>query len=256
MENTKIFISIIIPMYNAETTIIKVLESVLNQTYNNYEIIIINDGSKDRSVLLVKKFLENKNVQWTLIDETNHGVSYARNIGIKNAKGKYTAFLDADDEWDAKKLEYQVEFLEKTHAKIVGTNKEKTKEIVPVKEYKLQDMLFKNYVYTSSVLVEKEILINKGLFNEDKSYSEDYELWLKIACDTPIYIIQKKLVSYGEIDQKKKGLSSKLWRMELGELDNYQMLLKNKKISVKLYIFACALSFIKYLKRCILNFWS
>ena len=95
-------ISVVIPLYNKEKQIAKTLQTVLNQTYQDFEIVIVNDGSTDGSVDEVKKFL---NPRIRLINQKNGGVSAARNRGIEEAKGEYIAFLDADDVWDIEHLE-------------------------------------------------------------------------------------------------------------------------------------------------------
>lgn len=95
-------ISVVIPLYNKEKQIAKTLQTVLNQTYQDFEIVIVNDGSTDGSVDEVKKFL---NPRIRLINQKNGGVSAARNRGIEEAKGEYIAFLDADDLWDIDHLE-------------------------------------------------------------------------------------------------------------------------------------------------------
>src|SRR5690554_8078017 len=103
-------ISVIIPMYNAEKTILNALNSIKNQTYkDDFEILVVNDGSIDKSVDCVEKF-KKENPEWKieLIHQTNQGVSSARNKGLKVAKGEYIAFLDADDEWLPEKTEKQM----------------------------------------------------------------------------------------------------------------------------------------------------
>ncbi len=92
-------ISVIIPMYNAEKTILNTLDSILNQSYKNLEILVVNDGSDDSSSTLVQS-LRKKDKRIILIDDDNHGVSHARNVGLRNAKGEYVQFVDADDTLD------------------------------------------------------------------------------------------------------------------------------------------------------------
>jgi glycosyltransferase involved in cell wall biosynthesis len=102
------FFTIIIPCFNAEKTIQRALESVFGQSYKNYEVIIINDGSIDDTAKKVGKFLKEKKLKnWFYFFQNNQGPSIARNKGAQKAKGKYLAFLDADDEWHPKKLEIQ-----------------------------------------------------------------------------------------------------------------------------------------------------
>lgn len=90
--------SIIIPVYNVEKYLKKCIESVLNQTYQNFEIIVINDGSTDNSELVLNEYIGNNKIK--IIKQTNHGLSYTRNIGVKHAKGDYILFLDSDDYYE------------------------------------------------------------------------------------------------------------------------------------------------------------
>lgn len=95
--------SLIIPAYNAEKTIDRCIKSVLKQTYKNYELIVVNDGSKDGTKKICDKYCNKDNV--VIINQKNRGVSYSRNVGIKNASGKYIIFIDSDDYIDEKMLE-------------------------------------------------------------------------------------------------------------------------------------------------------
>jgi len=110
MNLDKNSISVIIPMYNSESTILRALESIKKQTSIDYirEIIIVNDGSRDNSLNVVLKFIkDNKHLNLILIDKENEGVSAARNLGINSSSGDWIAFLDSDDEWVNNKLELQ-----------------------------------------------------------------------------------------------------------------------------------------------------
>ena len=109
----KPLVTIVIPLYNKADWIIPTLQSVLNQTYLNWECIIIDDGSTDQGVEKVRTFLATQKGTWRIFSQINQGQSVARNLGISLANGKYIAFLDADDVWFPVKLEYQVNYLEK-----------------------------------------------------------------------------------------------------------------------------------------------
>jgi len=105
-------VSVIIPLYNKEDWIIKTLESVENQTYSNWECLIIDDKSNDASYSLVSDYIKQRGTRYRLISKDNSGQSATRNLGITNATGKYIAFLDADDVWGSNKLEVQIKQLE------------------------------------------------------------------------------------------------------------------------------------------------
>jgi hypothetical protein len=109
-------------------------------------------------------------------------------------------------------------------------------------------MLFSNKLYTSSVVLKKEIIEKYNFFNEDMMYSEDYNLWLNISCDHDVYVLQE-ILTYYDTTPKKEKLSQKIWKMEKGELSNYCELYKKRKISIFMYIFASFFSVTKFIKR-------
>ena len=121
MQNNAPKISVIMPVYNGEKFLKEAIESILNQTFQNFELIIINDGSKDSSLDIIKKY-ENSDNRIKVINQENAGVSVSRNNGIKNSIGEYVAFIDCDDLWLPKKLETQLESFNKDEdLKICGT---------------------------------------------------------------------------------------------------------------------------------------
>src|SRR5690554_3761048 len=113
-------ISIIMPAYNAENTIKESIQSVIKQTYANWELIIIDDCSQDGTIEIITRFLHDKRIT-LLKNKENSGVAKTRNIGIKSAKYEYIAFLDSDDIWANNKLEKQVEVIKTKHADFVFT---------------------------------------------------------------------------------------------------------------------------------------
>lgn len=147
--------SIIIPVYNSEKYLNRCIESVLKQTYNNFEIIIINDGSTDNSKKFLKKYEPNKKIK--IITQANHGVSYSRNIGIKESTGDYILFLDSDDF-------YEKHILEKLNKTI--TNEEIIK--FGYKDFKentkteAKTIIFKNYIgkFALKHIIEAKILFD------------------------------------------------------------------------------------------------
>jgi len=189
----KPYFSVVIPLYNKKRYIERTIHSVLNQTYNNFEILVIDDGSKDDSPEIVRNINDSR---VRLITQSNGGPSKARNTGIKNAHGKFIAFLDADDEWLPTKLE--------KHYKLHTMNKEllwscsafeaiggKRYETIVYKkegvlENSLENIMNGLVVQTSSVIIKKEVFKNERLlFNEAYKRSEDREVWYKLACLYP-----------------------------------------------------------------------
>ncbi|MGG8363830.1 glycosyltransferase family 2 protein, partial [Bacillus cereus] len=113
MMEQKQLVSVVIPLYNTEKYIEETMQSILDQTYKNIEIVIVDDGSKDQSPSIVKNLAEKYPGQVKYVHQKNQGVSVARNTGIENASGEYIAFLDSDDLWHPTKIEKQVESMHK-----------------------------------------------------------------------------------------------------------------------------------------------
>ena len=188
-KNVSPIVSVVIPTYNRKNIIPRAIESVLNQTYKNFEIIIVDDGSTDGTI----DFLTNQyDSKLKCVLQKNQGASSARNRGINEAKGKYIAFLDSDDEWVASKLETQMAFLEKNPeiALLCGktyrsddikkTNSYLTKKIIG----NLFTTLYSHsFVSTPTVIVKKNILDQVGGFDINYKSAEDFDLWLKITHD-------------------------------------------------------------------------
>lgn len=255
MKEQTPLVSVVLPAYNAENTIVRALDSIAQQTYQNFEVIIVNDGSSDRTCSVVQDYLlASPSFHAVLIDQENRGVSRARNCGIEKAKGDWIAFLDADDEWMPDKLEQQLSLLSETNVALISCLKtEPGKHVSPFSVYSLKEMLFKNRIMTSGVLVQKSMLEKIGMFDETLRYSEDYNLWLKIAEISPLYVINKKLIVYDDLQNNpnKSSSSTNLKAMEKGELQNYRQLYLKGSISWFYYKMACIWSYMKYIRRII-----
>ncbi len=184
--------SVVIPAFNVERFIERALESVARQTYDDFEIIIVNDGSTDGTVAKIREFFLNyANLNWKVIDQKNKGIGGARNTGVKNTTGEYLAFLDADDVWYPNKLSIIAEYLKlRLQVDLVchdevwiqnGINRGRF-SYGPYKTYK--ELLFKgNCISTSATVVKRDKLIESGLFSENTDFNgvEDYELWLRLS---------------------------------------------------------------------------
>lgn len=178
--------SVIMPAYNCEKYIAEAIESVLNQNYTNWELIIINDCSTDNTEQIIKSY-QQKDRRIKLINLTqNRGVANARNIGIRNAEGKYIAFLDADDIWQKEKLYKQIQLLESINADITYTaymmiddTGKKIKERRIKETQYLKDLLKENSIIFSSVVCKKGSIANKKFKSE--WYHEDYVFLLDLA---------------------------------------------------------------------------
>lgn len=180
-------ISVVMPVYNGEKFIGKAIESILNQTYKDFELIIINDGSKDRTLNIVKEYSDSR---IRLIDLVrNVGLVKVRNIGIKNSNGKYIAWLDSDDISNKSRLKKQVNFLENNPSiGICGSwvrtfgLRESLWKFPTSSELIKAKLLFVNCFATSSVMLRKSVLTKYDLeFDRKFPLAEDYNLWEKIS---------------------------------------------------------------------------
>lgn len=185
-------VSIIIPNFNTEKYLSETIESVLAQTYKNWELLIIDDNSTDKSVEIIKSYSDKyDNVLFFQTEENSGGPATPRNIGLDNAKGELIAFLDSDDTWFPDKLKYQIKFMQRENCKFSSTFrntfsepqqiKMKLKENLRLKSYDFYDLLKKNLVDTSAVVIHKD-LIGKIRFNTTPELVaiEDYDFWLRI----------------------------------------------------------------------------
>lgn len=242
-------VSVIIPTYNRKNIVLKSLKSVINQTYKNIEIIIVDDGSTDGTKDTIESYIiKNKINNIKYYYQENSGVSEARNNGVIHSTGSIICFLDSDDEWKETKLEYQMFLLENNEniSFVVSNENPIKKEIAEISYLKFRDLLYKNVVNTSTVLVRKNVLEDVGLFNTKQRYSEDYNLWLRILYKYNGIIINKSLVIWNKTED---SLSSNLWAMEKGELNNYIELFKEKKINIIDFLGAISYSLLKYIRR-------
>ena len=213
MEKEKV--SIIVPMYNAEKFIGKTIESVLSQTYENWEILIMNDVSTDNSLAVVNEYAKKDDRIKVLNTEKNMGVVKGRNHLIDLANGKFIAFLDADDYWHSQKLEKQIQFMKEKNAGIscteytrVKENGEKINEVVIKSEISYTDMLKNNYLGCLTVMYDVE-KIGKRYFKELEK-NEDYVLWLEIVKDVKtIYGLKENLAYYRVLDNSRSSNKAK-----------------------------------------------
>lgn len=185
-----ITVSVVMPAYNCEKTINEAVESVLNQTYSDFELLIIEDCSKDQTRKVAERLASKDARVKLLINEKNSGASYSRNRGVKEAKGEWIAFLDSDDMWKADKLEKQLEFAHNnqetvlfyTASEFMTEDGKRYSYIMEAqKKISYKELLRKNLVSCSSVLVKSEVM--KKIEMPGDEMSEDYFTWLKITRD-------------------------------------------------------------------------
>lgn len=200
----KPIVSIILPVYNGAKYVKLAIESVLQQSFSDFELIIINDGSTDGSLEIIKSF---KDSRIKIVDQENKGLIKTLNEGIALSRAEYIARIDADDIWSSpEKLIKQIEYIRKnTTCAVVGTYSkvidENGKEISNL-EYPKTDqeirskILTKNCFIHPSVIFNKEVCIKAGGFNEQEKYIEDYGLWLRMGQFGTFANIPEYLMSY------------------------------------------------------------
>lgn len=252
-------VSVVLPLYNAKFTIVSSVRSVLDQTYRNWELIIINDGSTDNSKEVLLSFIDKLQPEIkekiSFLDQENKGPSYTRNRGVNFATGHYIAFLDSDDVWVKEKLEWQIFYFKKFKDigiigggfnKISGTKNENFIMI------SYQMLLFKNYFLTPTIMIKKSFLDSEGYyFNEEKRYSEDHDLWLRLTHKRKGIYINKILAKniIGKANFGESGLSGNLDLMHKGEIDNFISQYKQKLISFIPLLIVIGFSYLKYYRR-------
>tara|TARA_B100001287_G_scaffold72444_1_gene60076 strand:- start:8786 stop:9667 length:882 start_codon:yes stop_codon:yes gene_type:complete len=182
--------SIIIPTYNRESLIRKAIDSVLIQTFEDFEIIIIDDGSTDNTCEVVKNY---KDQRIKYIYQENAERSAARNNGIKNAKGKYICFLDSDDEYLDNHLFTFNEELKKNNYPIWMLYSKELTTYQIKNDYNNYEKILKFMIHPQEVCIHQKIL-EEEKFNENKIIGEDFNLWIRIVDKFPLYHINKKTV--------------------------------------------------------------
>lgn len=257
MENN-ILVSVVVPAYNAESSIKTTIDSIINQTYKNIEIIVVDDGSKDSTAEIVESY---KNDRIKLINKENGGVSSARNLGIKSSRGDYVAFCDSDDVWSLDKLEKQVAVINSfKNVDFVGCNRngEQTRVLLNsyniIKKMKFSDLLLRTFPQTSTAVIKKTVFDDVGMYDENQKYAEDGNLWLRICKKKNCYMMPDSLVVTG--DGKPSfgfsGLSANLKGMSNGVIKNINEMYQLNYINAFTRLFLICFEKIKYIRRIVI----
>jgi len=193
-------VSAIIPTYNRKAFVLEAVDSVLTQTYGDYELIVVDDGSTDGTGEALKRY--GGRVRYAY--QQNQGVSLARNRGLEIAHGEFIAFLDSDDLWLPKKLEIQVAFMDKhPEAEICYTDEvwiRRGKRVNPKKKHaKYSGEIYPHclplcIISPSSALMRRGLFAQVGTFDPHLPVCEDYDLWLRMASRVPIFFIPQRLI--------------------------------------------------------------
>ena len=208
MGKVQPLVSVIMPAYNSEKYIGKSIESVLAQDYGKFELIIVDDGSKDGTKSIVEQYAKN-DIRIELLEQANQGVSVARNKGLDTATGEYVAFLDSDDLWDADNLSVMVQAAECTKSGLICAgfdiiNADDTLETVNLvyKDGELMDFVTSNseirfFFWVGSVIIRRDILEKYHIrFDEGIAIMEDIGFYIKIFAVTNLKSVPRVMAHY------------------------------------------------------------
>ena len=229
-------ISVVIPVYNRPDLLNRALSSVSKQTTQADEVLVVDDGSSSSPVL--SDFHEDLEIH-CLRREKNLGVSAARNWGIQQARGKWIALLDSDDEWEPEKLEKQMRYIDQNPQLLAIHTLEKWirrgNEVIPPayldkSNNRLWERSLKNcLICPSSVLLHRTVFESVGWFDESLPVCEDYDFWLRLLLNHPVGLTEEKLVRKhgGHSDQ----LSTTTWGMDRFRIKALEKILKRSDLT-------------------------
>lgn len=222
-------VSIITPCYNGEKYISETIDSVLNQTYPNFEMIIVDDGSQDESANIVKEY-QKKDLRIKFLQQSNAGSAAARNNGIRHANGRYIALLDADDVWKPYFLEEQINFMKQKNAICVYSSYDRIDGHSKIIQHTTKA---KPYITKKDMRVMNQIGCLTGLYDSSKygkmylkeelnSVRDDYAYWYDIvSLENKAYGNQKSLAKYRVLSDSTTGDKKKLIGKQYKFYKNY-----------------------------------
>jgi glycosyltransferase involved in cell wall biosynthesis len=229
-------VSIIIPSFNRADFLARAIRSVKHQSFHDWELLVIDDGSTDRSSDVVQGLLEER-IRYLRV--AHGGVSRARNIGISLARYPWLSFLDSDDEWSPTKLQRQIEALEEApDYRIAYTNETWIRRGQRVNQKKRHHK-YGGWIYhrclplciisPSSVMLHRRLLEEVGLFDETLPVCEDYDLWLRVSARNPVFFLDEALITkYGGHDDQ---LSKSTWGMDAYRVRALEKMLESGKLT-------------------------
>jgi len=219
-------VSVVIPCYNRENFVADAIESVLKQTYQNFEVILVDDGSADHTENVIQRYLSDPRIRFYKHD-VNRGIAAARNTGIKNAKGEFIALLDSDDMWLPKKIETQVEILSQDTIGELGVvwtdayytdqlgNKRTSDAKIPADlnalfgDALLRRIFMGNFIIAGTSMIRRSCFDRIGFFDEQlRGGSDDCDLWIRLApyfqfryLASPLAVIRLHEGNYSSIER-------------------------------------------------------
>ncbi|MFQ6617554.1 MAG: glycosyltransferase [Fidelibacterota bacterium] len=233
-------ISVIIPTFNRLPLLKEAVESVLNQTYKLYELIVVDDGSTDGTA----EYIKSLRVHVKYYFQENRGVSEARNRGIQMTGGEYICFLDSDDYWLRDKLSVQIDFFRKNPDYRICQTEEiwirRGRRVNPTKRHRkcggwiFQQCIPLCIVSPSAVMIHRSVFREVGGFDPDLPVCEDYDLWLRVSLRYPIGLIEKALIVKrgGHANQ----LSKQYWGMDRFRVKALEKLLEHEDLNREQHI--------------------
>ena len=241
-------VSVIIPTYNRSHFIKDALESVLAQSYQDFELIIIDDGSTDNTSEILADYSD----RLQYIYQKNQGRSVARNLGVKKAKGHYIAFLDSDDLWLSNKLEKQIQFLE-TNSQIslvhcftavVDENRKHCDELTKFHKihhqrsfkrgYDYEDISLECIMFTSCIIVKRDIFLKLGGFDNNCEPLEDWDLYLRLAFKHKIAVVPEILSLYRHHNSQSGNYSLTKARIQVSKKQLKLLKMNTNQLCLKL----------------------
>jgi glycosyltransferase involved in cell wall biosynthesis len=216
-------ISVIIPVYNGERTIQETIESVLNQTFTNFELIVIDDGSQD-STLQIVSTIQDPRIK--VFSHPNAGVSTSRNRGLSHATGEFISFIDADDLWTPDKLECQLKALQENPKAAVAYSWtdwiDRSNQLLGRGSYLPEQgdvfakLLLNDFVASgSNCLIRREALAEVGNFDREVAPAEDWDMWLRLAIRYEFVLVPSAQILYRI---SPNSASFNVWKMEASSL--------------------------------------
>ncbi|WP_441296495.1 glycosyltransferase family 2 protein [Bacillus sp. FJAT-45066] len=218
-NSEKPLVSVITPSFNSERFIKDTIASVISQTFNNWEMIIVDDGSSDNTIKFVKEVIKHDPRIKLIQLHQNSGPAIARNVALEHAKGRYVAFLDSDDQWLPEKLEKQLNFMQKENVAFSFTGYKMIKEdgseigdIIDIpKSVSYDDLLKQNMIGCLTVMIDRDIIGDVKMVNIRTR--QDYVLWLNISKNGfKAYGLNSVLAKYRIVNN---SISRKKWKMAI-----------------------------------------
>ncbi len=241
------YLSIILTYFKKKKYIKQTLNSIIGQSFKRHELIIIYDQIDTSDIAYIKKILKNRIRYKIILNKRNLGVGKSRNIGIKNSKGRYIAFCDADDVWHKKKSETQLKIMREndlnfSHSdyNLINTNNKIIGRMKVKKILSYNDLLKSCDIALSSVIIKRSILKKSLRFGHTKT-KEDYLLWLRISKISKIYGINKKLLYWRKT---KNSLSSNTLQKFYDAFNVYNQTENKNFLLTSYYVFRLSIYYV------------